>query len=293
MSILCENEDNLSSTPFNDTDEPRVQQHIIGFDLAEQGMDTRAIDPYRQGVEIRTAKHRFAGMQPKIGTDSPCHYAKVVTYGQTLSFTQFQNDVKFTDKIGVFDTVGYMNNPIAYEPIIFNDGPQENIEAQMEPLTIPYRMSNMSDSGPYIQRAFHGNIEDGNESVHLGKGNHRIEQFISYKDSAVKDFFLDEGELNIGLGNSIDSIHVDGFVSFAERVVLPYNDLEDEEIVKQIQTTDSDMISALKALDYDLSEDIRGSFVRKSATAGISCYGPQAARYGTDSIAFANLVRGS
>jgi len=160
-------------------------------------------------------------------------------------------------------------------------------------LTIPSKMSNMSDSGPYVQRAFHGNIEDGNESVHLGKGNHRIEQFISYKDSRIKDFFLDEGELNIGSGSPSESIHVDGFVCFSEKIIVPFNDLEDEEIVKQIQTTNAEMIAVLKSLDYDLSEDIRGSFTRKSATAGISSYGPQAARYGTDSIAYANLVRGS
>lgn len=532
MSTQCENEDNLSSTPFNDTDEPRVQQSIIGFDLAEQGMDTRAIDPYRQGVSIRTAKHRFAGMQPKIGTDSPCHYAKVVTYGQTVSFTQFQDDVKFTDKIGVFDTVGYMNNPIAYEPIIFNDGLQENIEAQMEPLTIPSKMSNMSDSGPYIQRSVHGTLEDGNKSVHLERGNSRIQQFIDYQVSTSREPFLDEGDqyfgsrfmanvadftndpfmlyqlsasfsgssllhyFNDSVGNGpvmegssnmiweagpfpttadnpwalkftaspsrflsadpfqipdpriapaitgsmtcesviyvptsptgikylVDSdyftlginftagslryihdggsiysfsyggtlvtggwnhvaftrydstpgnqrvsmylngvflgesanfavqtlgaggdfyigtfdntttndyegrisyvkitksalslqqlsiehsrlnnpiislegaIKIDGFFTESQNNLSPFNDTTDEEIVVQIQTADSDMLAVLKSLDYDLSEDIRGSFTRKSATAGVSSYGPQAARYGTDSIAYANLVRGS
>lgn len=295
MSILCENEDNQSSTPFNDTDQPRVQQSVIGFDLAEQGMDTRAIDPYRQGVSIRTNKHRFAGMQPKIGTDSPCHFAKVVTYGQTTSFSQMFSDVKFTDKNGVFDTVGYMRNPGSYEPILFNDGLQENFEAQMEPLTIPYKMSNIADFGPYIQRSFHGNLEDGNESVILGRGNSKIEQFVYYKNSSTKDPFLDEGEVNIGQGSSQETIHIDGFLSFEQRLIVPFNDTEDEEIIKQLTNISAspDMLQALQRLDYDLSEDIRGTFVRKSATAGYSSYGPQAARYGTDSIAYSNLVRGS
>jgi hypothetical protein len=524
----CTDNDQSGNVPFNDTDEPRKQQSIIGFSLAEGGMDTRAIDPYRQGVEIRTLRHRFVGMQPKIGSGDECHFTDTTTYGQPANFVKDQGDVKFVDK-ETFDTVGFMESPESFYPIVLNGGPQDLFEGQMEPLTIPFRSNTTTDLSSYTTRGFHGNIGDGNESVYPTKGNTRIEQFVDYEPISFGPF-LEEGEfyfgsklmanvadltndpfmlyqlsasfsgsgvisyfndsigngpimrgsslvwqdgpfpttvdnpdalyfntslnqflsanvsgpatslaasitgsmtcevvfyepvmptvvrylvdadyftlginhntnnviyqhnviaaqnfpytteLNLGgwnhlafvrydstpgnhkvsvflngnlLGTTGDlavqtfgttgefyigtndnstlsefdgrisyvkitksvlsadqlareamrlnnplvnvdgAIKIDGYVSYPQTLLQVFNDTRDEQIAEQLQTTDADMLSALQDLDYDLSEDIRGTFGKRSASAGSSVYGPNMASYGTDSIAFSNMLRGS
>lgn len=282
--MTCETEDTLEFSPFNDTDMPRVRQMILSNEVAEQGMDTRVIDAYRQGVSVITQRHRFAGMQPKIGTDSSCHYVKITTYGQSRDFTQYQNSPIFIDQ-DKFDTLSFMDNPEVYYPIILNDGPQQQEEAQIEPLTIPFKKEEYFEK--YKVHDFHGNLEDGNESHLLGRGNNRIQQFVPYKTSIEINPFIDEGSQEIG------GIVYDGYASFSEVKLEPFNDTVVEEIVKQVESDNTEFLLALQALDYDLSEDLRETFDRKSATAGTSVYGPNQARYGTDSIAFGGLMRGS
>lgn len=282
--MTCKNEDGLEFSPFNDTDQPRIQQMILSNEVAEQGMDTRVIDAYRQGVSIRTPRHRFAGMQPKIGTDSSCHYTKIVTYGQARDFTQYNNSSIFTDK-DKFETLAYLDNPEVFYPILLNGGPQNTEESQIEPLTIPFKKNEYFEN--YKPHAFRGSLEDGNASPILGAGNNRIQQFVPYQTDATSDLFVDEGSEEIG------GIIYDGYASFAEVALKPFDDTVDEEIVKQVFSQDTAFLNALKALDYDLSEDIRESFDRKSAAAGSSVYGPNQARYGTDSIAYVGLLRGS
>lgn len=530
----CTDNDQSGNAPFNDTDEPRKQQSIIGFSLAEVGIDTRAIDAYRQGVEITTLRHRFVGMQPKIGSGDECHFTDVTTYGQPANFVKDQGDVKFIDKEN-FTTVGFMESPDSFYPIVLNGGPQDLFEGQMEPLTIPFRSNTTTDLSSYTTRGFHGNLGGGNESVFPGKGNTRIEQTIDYETIGFAPF-LEEGEIYFGsnlmanvadltndpymlyqlsasfsgsgttsyfndsIGNgpimrgsslewqdgpfptTVDNpdalyfdsaangflrsnvsgastslavritgsmtcevvfylpasntgvkylvgggstagtnyftlgmntttnniiyqhspiasqlfayttemntdgwnhvaftrydstpgnqrisvylngtlldttadfaipsstaagefyigtafasnlsdyegrisyvkitksvlsqdqlareamrlnsplvnvdgaIKIDGYVVYPQTALDMFNDTTDEQLVERLQTTDSDMISALKDLDYDLSEDIRGTFGKRSASAGSSVYGPNMASYGTDSIAFSNMLRGS
>jgi len=283
--MICEAEDTQDSTPFNDTNQPSEQQSVAKFTLAKQGIDTNPVDPYRQGVSIKTSKHKYIGMQPKIGTNSECHYVDVITFGQQNDFTRDTRSSLFVDKID-FDTVGFMNSPDAYYPILLNEGPQQGKIASLQPLTIPYK-SDGTFTSQYEARGFHGNLEDGNPSVILGEGNSRTRQFLDYEPSPVPDFFLDEGSEDIG------GILVEGFVPIIKTSLSAYNDTLDEEIVKQVRTTNEEMLAALKLLDYDLSEDIRGSFTQKSAPAGSDVYGPGQSRYGTDSIAYSGTYRGS
>lgn len=193
----CTESDQDGNGPFNDTDEPRKQQSILGFTLAKTNIDTKDIDPYRQGVEIRTPRHRFAGMQPKISSGDECHFTNVVTYGQPASFVKDQGSVKFTDKVN-FDTVGFMENPEAFYPIVLNGGPQDLFEGQMEPLTIPFRTNNTTEFSSYTTRGFHGSLESGNASIYPGKGNSIVEQLIEHSQEESAVVFLDEGAEVLG-----------------------------------------------------------------------------------------------
>lgn len=279
----------LEFTPFNDTDQPRVEQLVLAHRNTKDGLDTSLIDPYRQGVSVRTNRHRYLGMQPKIGSGNPQHFTNTVTIGQPRDFTQFENDRKFSET-PAFNPVQYITDPDSYPyPLQFNDGLQQSETATMEPLTLPSFKPGSAPTSAYQTYGFHGSLEDGNESVHLGKGNSRIEQFVDYDLSPrVSVPFLDEGE------EYFASVRIEGFVCESIAQIEPYSDIEDEEIIRQLSTNDTDFLEAVRSLDFDLSEDIRGTFRKKSASAGISyVYGQKAGQYGTDSVAFANLVRGT
>lgn len=530
-------------TPFNDTDQPRVEAAITNFVSATQGYDTTVYDRFRQGVSMRTGRHVYSTTQPKIWSGNLKHAIKVVTIGQARDFTEFENDPKF-EELPEFNPVWYIQDPDYPFPIIFNNGPQQEEEAIVEPFTIPFRKTDVE--GPFYPRTPKASLEDGNNFDNLDGGTTRVLQFIEYDPPREPRFFLDEGQeyygrpfptgsllntrfdpialytfngditdksgngndlflsamdsgtstltfdespypgvqavyfdgntaftasvtssmhltgavttqavlfhrpqanggtvagggrtiLTVGAGQNVpdsnrlfsmnispnnindsvgffiefnsgsnyiagseqaesrpnvwehhaltrddagntkyyvngalvfsashpgvptigpsptsfltvgtipvgtfpsfvyclsgaisslkvigreltaaeilseadlalpyesglwnrilqESIVVEGYTAFNQRDVDPFDDTRDESIVEQISTTDTTFITRLKELDFDLSEDIRGTFDRKSATAGGDVYGPDAARYGTDSIAYRGLIRGS
>ena len=92
-------------------------------------------------------------------------------------------------------------------------------------------------------------------------------------------------------------IVVEGYVDFTSTIIEPFNDLDDEKVVDQLGLADTSQnalfISVLKKLDINLDEDVRQTYTQKSATAGYTIYGPNQARYGTDSVAYVGWSRGS
>lgn len=293
MTTINENESIESQEffAFNDTDRPQVEAARRDFVSASQGIDTTLIDPFRQGVELRTHKQVYNTTQPKIWAGNLKHRVKTTTYGQARDFTQYDNSQNFLEK-PIFDPVWYIEDPTYPHPIIFNDGPMQEEEAIIEPFTIPFRLKNSAE-GPYHPHFVRGCVEDGNNLDSLDGGTTRTEQFIEYNAPRTARFFLDEGHGYMGQGHVSASISIPGYIALIQRDIDPFDDTADEEIVAQVQTTNSSMIAALKALDYDLSEDIRGTFNKKCTSAGGDVYGPTAARFGTDSIAFRGLIKGS
>lgn len=291
VSTITENE-NLPTgefTPFNDTDNPQVVESVQLFTSATQGYDTSTIDRFRQGVEMRIPKHVYSSTQPKLWTGNLKHKINLTTYGQARSFVEFDNSKIFDEK-PEFNSVWYINDPNYPLPIVFNDGPQEEEEAIIEPFTIPMRKN--TNEGPFYPRSPKASLEDGNNFDNLNGGTTRVEQFIEYSLPLEPRFFLDEGQSYFG-GITSGSIIIEGFTPFINRNIDPFNDTKFETIVDGIQTTDTTFIAELMKLDFDLSEDIRGTFARKSATAGNVVYGPDSAKYGTDSITYCGLTRGA
>lgn len=289
-STINENEDFAGGqfTPFQDSDTPRVQKAVQNFLSATQGYDTTVFDMYRQGVSIRTSKHLYSTTQPKLWAGNLNHAIRVVTLGQARDFTEFEDDPKF-EELPEFNPVWYIQDQEYPFPIVFNDGPQEEEEAIIEPFTIPFRKPNTF--GNFDPRQPKAVLEDGNGFDNLDGGTTRVEQFIEYSIPSTPRFFLDEGVEYFGPVNN--AIVIEGFVAHIQRDIDPFDDTKDERIVEQITTNNAAFISRLKELDFDLSEDIRGTFSKKSAPAGGDVYGPEAARYGTDSIAYRGLTRGS
>jgi len=288
---IDENEDFAGNefTPFYDGAARRIEQAKNVFANSSQGYDTTLIDKFRQGVSIRSSKDLYGSTQPKIWAGNLHHYIKVSTIGQARDSVEFGNSAIF-EELPIFNPVWYVDSGSSYPfPIVFNNGPQQEEEASIEPFTIPFRKPN--PYGNYFPRSPKASLEDGNNFDNLDGGTTRVEQFIEYNIPTSPRFFLDEGGEYYGpLENAIV---IDGYAAFNQRDVVPFNDTRDEQIVEQINTTDVTFISELKKMKFGLDEDIRGTYDRKSATAGNIVYGNGAARYGTDSIAFAGMIKGS
>lgn len=287
----------LEYTPFDDSGQGRLNYIVAISQQSGSVYNTKKYDAYRQGVEINTPNQLYKGNQPKIWSGNLKHHIKLVTYGQARSWTEYENSKIYDDTLIPFNPQLWIENPEQYPlPIYFNDGPQSEEEAIIEPLTIPYRKS--PQEGAYPPRSSKGNLEDGNNFDNPLKATNRILQFIDYDDPLSKRYFLDSGEEYIGSLPGI-GIKIEGYVSYNERKGTPFIDTQDEEIVKQINIgsgsmVDSQFLSLLKLLSIELDEDIRNNYYQKSAAAGFSgVYGPQQARYGTDSLAFNGLLRGS
>lgn len=293
----------LEYHPFNDTTDKGRFIATALYNQTGNGINTSGIDDLRQGVEIRTLKHVFGSNQPKIWSGNIHHYTRVTTYGQFRSWTEYQNSITYDDLVIPFSATLYIEsqkngiNTYPY-PIYFNNGPQQSEEAAVEPLTHPFRLENSYIEGAYPARRPKGNIEDGNPTQAIPQSNNRILQFIEYAAPLTPDPFLDAGQQYIGDGPVEDDIIIDGYVLFTQRLGDPFNDTEDEEIVKQLAVDSATSgslayLGALKQLNIELDDDIRETYTQKSAPAGYTVYGPDQSRYGTDSVAFVGWLRGS
>lgn len=296
----------LEFFPFIDdslTGKPPVIIVTASVGMNTSSMNTSAIDGLRQGVEIRTPKHWLTSNQPKIWSGNYKHFTRIMTYGQMRSWTEYQNNIGYYDNVIPFNPVLYIqsqnNGTITYPfPIYFNDGPQQGEEAAVEPLTYPFRLEKSYIEGAYPVRRPKGNIEDGNPTPDIPQSNNRILQFIEYNPPLVSDPFLEAGEQYIGAGSIKDCIYIEGYVDFVERIGEPFDDTENEEIVKQLSINpatsgSSEFLGALYQLNIELDDDIRETYTQKSAPAGYTVYGPNQSRYGTDSVAFVGWARGS
>jgi len=278
--------------PFDDGGEDKLSITVAVSQQSGSGYATTLIDPYRQGVEINTSHQLYLGMQPKLWSGNLKHNAKIGTYGQARSWTEYENTKIFDDQVIKFDNLAYVTSPETYPmPIYLNDGPQSEEEAIVEPFTIPFRKSPQEGARP--ARAPKGALEDGNAFDSPVGATNRVLQFIDYSPPLTPRVFLDEGQEYHGNGSLDDQIILEGFVSYVDRLGEPFNDTCDEQIVTQVESPDATFTAALKALRIELDEDIRGTYSQKSAAAGSTLYGPDMGRYGTDSIAFGGWVRGS
>ncbi len=291
----------LEFFPFNDSEpfKSDIQLLLSTSLITPGGMNVSASDGLRQGVEIRTNRHLFSSNQPKIWAGNFEHATRITTFGQFRSWTEYQNSITWNDNIIDFNPVLYITNQDTYPyPIYFNNGPQQGEEAVIEPLTSPYRLDQSVIEGAWPIHRPKGNIEEGNSDQALPYAYSRMFQFIPYNPPITPNPFLDAGQQYLGDGPITDDIIIEGYVDYTRRVIEPFDDTEDEEIVKQLDIDTStaegqDFIAQLKLLSIELDEDIRGDYTQKSAAAGYTVYGPEQARYGTDSVAYVGWLRGS
>lgn len=273
-----------SVVPFDDQN--NVVDNLSYATTENPPMDTKLIDTFRQGIELRNIKDFYISFQPKIWGGSfnslkngITHQQTIQTYGQAVSFTEFFGDSKFID-LPIFNPVNYIilgnNYPT---PIYFNGGPQDEQEAIIETLPIKDRFPDI-DIKP--SRSVKGNIDQGNCFDGMFNGNSLIEQFVNIKNTKPLKPFLEQGERQIG------GIVIEGWSSPLQPKIEPYI----EESDNTFNTTDSNFLNAILSLKSYTSENIIKKPNQKSSCAGLTVYSSYQ-NLGTDSIAFNGRIRGS
>jgi len=269
--------------PFDDSERVRY----VTTDSETGGSDTELVDRFRQGSELKTNRQRFMGMQPKIWSGDLDHVVNVTTVGQARSYTEYENSKIFED-LPIYNPVTYIILGQDYPlPIVFNEGPQQEEEAYMEPLTIPYRKN--TPEGPWFIKKIAGSVEDGNNLDSIERNTNKIVQFIELDAPLSVRPFLDEG--GFYWGTPQDGIMVDGYISSTQRIIHPFDDTSTDDVVQNIPNISIDMFDVLLRMNINLGSDIRPSRT-KGSPAGTDIYGPYSSS-GIDSIAFSGFARGT
>jgi hypothetical protein len=294
VSILDEasTADSSEFFPFDDSKSSSLSKAATDSELSlgNPAINTSEVDQFRQGVEISTQSYRFKGLY-KIWSGQLKGITRVITYGQPVSFTEFENSMAWEEN-DKFNPVAFIELGENYNfPIVFNDGPSQAQEAIVRPLSIPFLERSTDLESAHDIRA---SLEEGNQDTRfLGGHSDRISQFINFRDK--RDFvpFLDDGVSYIGNGSILNDIITPGFLNEGISTIPPYDDLGNEKIISKIQTTNNTLLSLARvSLSFNLDEDIREINEIASMPAGWDSYGPNQRIYGTDSLAYLGIVRG-
>ena len=315
------------------------------------GMPTKAIDIYREGVNLRTVQDVFNTTQLKIvvqdGTQDKLsepngemiHQSPFTTYGQAGDFTQFTANAMFNDAhLGIegttFDSSGNriskttnyliesglivqgLVDATSVYPIYMNGGPQAYEEAIIEPFPLPFRLA--TNESPQEQiRGVYAFLEAGNQGDERRFGTDVAEQLV-YRDqpTSVRAFLEYGADYIVVTGSGGEVV---GVIDTKPNAVMdqtfqprskPWVDEPNNKYLPDLTNTidllgvtvTSDVVNfngevvgtktqPFYSLNCNFSDSPFESRDQKSATAGFT-YG-NTALYGTDSVAFGGLFRGS
>jgi len=260
---------------FDDTILPPTKQVLT----TDPNTDTSAFGNLRQGIDLKNMSQLYGSSQPKVWggqVDSfgvISHEQNFNTIGDVTPFTDFFGSVAQED-LPKFDIVSYLTFGSDYRfPIWLNGGPQRQQEAAIEPLPIVFKLP--SAEGVKQTRGVHASWDSENE------------QFIT-GESVMP--FLDEGEEKFG-DSYEGAVLVSGFASNDPTYQSAFEDTTQEaNYINFFTNLSQPFVDAYAAMSgSNMSFGLTPPF----SSRGNSCYGPNAARYRTDSFAFVGLLRGS
>ena len=254
------------------------------------------------------------------------HESTFQTYGQAVDFIQFTGNKLFNDShksyektranknnIQISSVVDYLidNGNIVdgvldadnVYPIYLNGGPQFIEEAIVEPLPIPYRLPT-NESPQELARGIFAFYEDGNYGDERRFGANEIQQ-AQYRDQPLvvrpyleygSDYLIITASGKTQIVNIRPSAIPDQ--TFVPKI-KPWVDEPPGNYFPSLIGTSLGLVSVtVNGLpycfnNYETSFSSLQTRDQKSSAAGYSYYGPNAGYYGTDSIAFGGLLRGT
>jgi flavodoxin len=260
-----------------------------------------AANNLRQGTEMRSSADIYNSTQPKIWAGEVSRdgtlihgieEVEIVGFGQPLSFTATYFNSNFTEQQIRFDPVAFVSNSSLYPfPIELNGGLPVQLNNVIEPFTIPFRLPSI-ESG-YFAKGIHGTFDEGPDTDGLGRGNQVISQLVTYYDANEQTRpFYDEGQQIFG--DLSGAIYFPGYETSQQRINAPFTEKPNNYDKSFLEIgNNATFTNAIETLDYTRDEDVRKTYVKKSAAAGRDVYGHNNGRLGTDSIAYNSRLRGS
>lgn len=302
--------------------------NLSALDNYRQGVNLRTVgDIYRSNQVKISVGDSFSDLGAK-PNGRLSHLSKFQTFGQAMSIVQFTENVSFDDSHKQIEgnvlldngnripnTVEYLVNsvevaegrmdPSEIYPIYMNGGPQLSEEAVIEPLPIPYHLAT-NESPQELGRGFFATIEGGNvgDERRFGSSvtNQRVDRDLLSTDNKKRPF-LEQGAVDFFIRDPDNQNHIlnvvharPGFVQdqtvFAK--IEPWRD-EAPGLYWARETATVDLVGKTQHLlgNYTTDDTELQTRDKRSSTAGFSYYGPNAGYYGTDSVAFGNLLRGT
>jgi hypothetical protein len=302
------------------------------------GINTTAIDNFREGINLRSYMELFRSNQPKIffvdgihdldarPNGEITHKSAFFTPGQALDFIQYTGNAAFDDshlivetrmKSGFSPMVDYLiiNNAIVegeidagvVYPLQMNGGPQYLQEAIIEVFPLPFRLATIESPREQSYGVFGEFCDGGSIDDESRFGSVVVEQFVERSLPLPEDvrYYLELGEEFILVKNGSDSIigRVDIKPSAIAddsvfRKITPWLDEAKNKYFPRFTNTLNLLSASVNGQQY-FTRNYGTTAIelqtrdKKSSAAGNSYYGPNVGYYGTDSIAFGGLLRGS
>jgi len=308
----------MADTPFRDRGAVDISQSFLIIS-SSGGMDTHAVNKYRQGVNVRDPSDFACILSPWL-SDRGFPYSTRQRFDPTIETNHFGQPKLFEDpspalKPGYssgpgpapFDDIQGIMNPVAYiedpgtqrYPVVLlspNWLDPARMDSIIEPLSIRESLTNGSIGGPVLAHSIKGAIMPTSGPELLGK-NIVITRFILFYDALDKGMtpFIDNQ--NIAMGQGDFKIPAEGYADEELAVIRPFDD------------TPPDIHSTKSSKTLQPPSVARGSFIDeprlgifgKSATVGKIYRG---GNYvvdqvgtgnqwvnGTDSIAYGGLLK--
>lgn len=271
----------------------RPSQQTSGF-VNTSSIDTRAIDSYRQGVELTQLKHFDAGIV-KIHAGEPGHVLHRNRYGMDRNF---RNEPHF-EELDYFNPVEFLqaqgsDSPLQFNiitfPIITNSNDQiENyvFDGIIEPLTIRARMSFFSIDVPFEAHDVRAALMEGNtdttwaaDSIVTVRVNDQ-RSIVAYHDQYA-DGVVFAGEEGGGIEQPISSVV--GFFRHEKMSIVPFIDRRIVRNASASLSYGTDMNAALSLMSGATDSYLRLALNERSATCGWDF--SNNVSVGTDSLAF-------
>jgi len=248
--------------------------------LRTGSINTTEIDQFRQGVELTSYKHFYAGVTRgicKIHAGDPGNIPKKNSYGFDRNFRK----EKYYHDIEYFDPVDYLLAERVFTyPIITGDNDETenyNFNGVIEPFAIRPVISFFSIDVPFEAHDVRVNIEDGNSDI--TRAHSRISNVYEKNPPFRIVPWLDM----IDLVGEVKKVPTMGFFNDDRTFISPFND----------QTRKVELSAMLEGMLLAAAENLQGStenYISKGyMSAPCGWMYDDVSLAGTDSLAFGGL----
>ena len=205
-------------------------------------MDTSAVDPFRQGIELTKPEYFQQGIM-KIWSGRQGHTVDLNRYGQ-------QDDELFPDKtyfeeVTAFDPVLSLTDQYTNRPIIINSAINTNengFDGIIEPLSIRRIATFTSIDAPFEPHSVKANMESGNFNL-LRNADQVVSKYNFKEDFGGSNLFEDNVDMVGTIPTNI------GFWPASSTKLLGFDDSRVRDGVILPISASADMQQALKAMN--------------------------------------------